>query len=171
MNARRSEATCVGQSPSIVVVTGLGYPTRVVVFVHADDDPVEPVGGAPCAPSKAVWETRALAPLSSWAPERVFHTAGRIHRPRPRNDRRGCPERRLLDLALPVYPPWQPPVGRVLITAWPAAVASGTRSCAASRNPSARGGAHRGAAGRRSRRLGSGPRSRHASRSRGAGWR
>ena len=92
--------------------------------------------------------------------------------PRSRNDRRGCRERRFLDLALPVLSPLgSRRSAGYWITACPSSVASGTRSCAASRCPSAQGGAHRGAAGRRSRRLGWGSRSRHASRSRGAGWR
>ena len=61
MNARRSDATCVGQFPFLSVIMSRGYPTRVVVYVHAEDDGLWSLWAA-LAPSTAVWETRAPRP-------------------------------------------------------------------------------------------------------------
>ena len=42
--------------------------------------PVYPVGGRP-RPSKAVWETRSVGAAARLDGPRVFHSAGRMHRP------------------------------------------------------------------------------------------
>ena len=168
MNARRSEATIVGQSLAISVLTALSLSYSGCLVSERNDEGLWAV----LAPSKEGWETRVPTPAPSRRWWSGFHVSGRIHRPSaPTRPSRMPQERRARPRATSTIPPFAAP-GRC--AADHASTFVGVFGAVFVRRieaPVARGGGRRAAAGRRWRRPGWDPRCRHASPSPGVGWR